>query len=72
MIWCHPATPASKVYADGKLCLRAPDGTVMSMAEIFNANSGYESWMTNMVPYPYIALFHLQASYFPSSEDYAS
>ena len=40
MLWSHPATPASKLYADGKLSLRAPNGTVFAI----------QAWLTKLVP----------------------
>ena len=50
MVWADPSTPAAKIYADGKLSLRAPDGCVMAMADVFNDTTptGYQAWMTRM------------------------
>lgn len=51
MLWSHPATPASKLYADGKLSLRAPDGTVFAMQDLFQEDeTGYQAWLTKLVP----------------------
>ena len=51
MLWSHPATPAAKMYADGKLSLRAPDGSVFAMQDVFREDeTGYQAWMTKLVP----------------------
>lgn len=47
MVWPCQSTPASKIYVDGKLCLGAPDGYVMEMANAFQ-DAGYECWIQRL------------------------
>ena len=47
MVWPCQSTPASKIYVSGKLCLKAPDGYVMEMAQVFQ-DAGYEYWIKRL------------------------
>lgn len=50
MMWPCQSTPASKLYVDGKLCIKAPDGSIMEMAHAFQDTAhGYQAWVKKLV-----------------------
>lgn len=52
MIWPCQSCPASKIYVDGKLCLKGPDGSIMEMAHVFQDTAkGYQLWIQNLVTF---------------------
>ena len=49
MVWPCQSTPASKLYVDGKLCLKGPEGFVMEMAHVFQDTAkGYQLWIKHL------------------------
>lgn len=53
MLWPCQSTPATKIYSNGKLCVRDPDGDVTTMVDCFS-EAGYEKWINKLA-----ALLHL-------------
>lgn len=53
MLWPCQSTPAAKIYINGKLSVKGPDGNIVAMQECFSED-GYAKWISNLE-----ALLHL-------------